>query len=768
MVRWSRSSVTDAKGEFSVEAFTATPRLVEVIKDGYLDMAFPVATSPCVLTVYAREDIRRELKTLGGPMGAEYLRCLHALDPPWLGAETLDALLPRVQAIADGRESHALVTPELARQALFLLSPPRPARGTVSDAEGRPLAGIPVYYGYPYVGGDHRMTTDAEGRFETEPLRYAGGFLAVVDPSGARAPQMKEGIEGGRAYDFTLTTNRARLAGVATDAQGRPLPQCRITAVLLPARILDEEFGAPPRFYLSSLEPLIGESPWAVTTTSGPEGRFELGVPPASRAQPAFAEKEGYLGAMALASNTPVVLALMPLEELGDALGARPPAEQVALLRRLTPPAMKSLPVDVKKSIRETLQAISNDAADTTPSAAAEAEGLLRLLNLEACPLEANDYAGAFSAFAKEMDAHYPFFDLKGIRGNWEAAKVNLAAEAAACTNDAEFMRVMLAAILVLRDGHMHIADPRVEPAFPETRYGGVSFHPATEDRVVVMESFPELAATLPPGTVVTKVNGSPARAWFEEQAESLWEKGGYPSRQRARLFAYRYGFRWEEGDFEKPPEFEIEYVPAGTTEPATLKRTADRETRGWPHAYALPPGLREGPGVFHAVLSNGYGYAWCRRMQDEAAFIDIVKGFQGAPGLIVDLRGCGGGGGGRASAEAIKALNVPVVGLIDAGTYSAGETFARDLAQIAGACLMGSTTAGASSSKRHWPLPNGFGTVVYAERSRWGIGGRPIEYNGIEPDETVEIVPEELQQGLNSGILRASERLDRVRQGGK
>jgi len=102
------------------------------------------------------------------------------------------------------------------------------------------------------------------------------------------------------------------------------------------------------------------------------------------------------------------------------------------------------------------------------------------------------------------------------------------------------------------------------------------------------------------------------------------------------------------------------------------------------------------------------------------------------------------------------------MVVLLDAGAISAGETFARDLVNSAGAYLMGSRTAGSSSAKRSWQIPNGLGTATLPTRSRWGFEGKPIEYNGIVPHKTVEVVPAELQNGINSGIKRAEEYLDR------
>jgi len=77
---------------------------------------------------------------------------------------------------------------------------------------------------------------------------------------------------------------------------------------------------------------------------------------------------------------------------------------------------------------------------------------------------------------------------------------------------------------------------------------------------------------------------------------------------------------------------------------------------------------------------------------------------------------------------------------------------------------LLGETTAGASSAKRQWSFPSGFATLTLASRSRFGPDGQPIEFNGVAPHDIVEAVPEEVQRGQNSTILRAEEYLAKKR----
>ena len=114
---------------------------------------------------------------------------------------------------------------------------------------------------------------------------------------------------------------------------------------------------------------------------------------------------------------------------------------------------------------------------------------------------------------------------------------------------------------------------------------------------------------------------------------------------------------------------------------------------------------------------------------------------------------------GGNYSSELPAALvetELPLAVIIDAGCMSAGETLARDLKNVAGAKLFGSTTAGASSAKYTWSFPSGVATLILSQRSRGGLNGKPIEFFGIAPDVPIEADPAELARGENSEIKAA------------
>jgi C-terminal processing protease CtpA/Prc len=366
-------------------------------------------------------------------------------------------------------------------------------------------------------------------------------------------------------------------------------------------------------------------------------------------------------------------------------------------------------------------------------------------------------YQTDLAAFFAEVDAAYPFFDLKKNRAEWDAAKARLAEEAKSCTSDSAFLGLVVESFRSLHDGHMGLRDAKAEiPPQPKKYFPGLSFMRATKGRIVIMSASDTYAGRLDPGTVVTKIDGEDARVHLDERAEAAWARSLSSSPQRTCLYEYRIPFRGKQGDTHT-----ITYIAKGKER--TLEVTCDQEARGWPHTYNLPKDLtRVGRSFHHTLLEDGAAYVYLRRIDTSAAagFEKTRAAYPNARGWIVDLRGNGGGGYGADLINQFKALPRPVAVIIDAGCVSAGETVARDLARHAEARLFGSTTAGSSSSKRTWAFPSGIASITMSTRSRWRNDGEPIEFNGIVPDVLVECTPEEVALGWNSALLRAKEYL--------
>jgi regulation of enolase protein 1 (concanavalin A-like superfamily) len=363
-------------------------------------------------------------------------------------------------------------------------------------------------------------------------------------------------------------------------------------------------------------------------------------------------------------------------------------------------------------------------------------------------------------AFFREMDNTYPFFDLKGIRNDWDHTKKELRRQIKACQSDEQFLEIATKAVLCLHDSHMWFRNTKAAlPQWPPKYYPGISFMPAAEGRVVIMIGREELNPNLKAGTIVVKIDGQDARRYLEDRAKARWDEGGISGPQRARLFAYRIPIRSE----NKGQKHTLTLIVEGKQ--VDIELTSDFEARGWPHWYNRPENLKQVGSCAYTKLPSGIGYIYLRRVDGTTGpgMKEAFVTYDDAKGWIIDLRGNGGGGYNQALYEVLKALPQPLAVIIDAGCTSAGETMARDLVNRGNARLFGSKTAGSSSAKRIWNFPSGIASLSIPTRSRWGIGGRQIEFNGIEPDVEVEAVPEEVAKDLNSEILRAEEYLAKV-----
>ena len=370
------------------------------------------------------------------------------------------------------------------------------------------------------------------------------------------------------------------------------------------------------------------------------------------------------------------------------------------------------------------------------------------------CAAEGASFESDWQAFTAEIDGSYPFFELKGIAADWTRCKEELGRKMKTCRTDAEFLALVADAIRVLRDAHAGFTDTRTPlPKSPPEYYPGIAFAPATEKRVVVLAGPPN-NKDLACGVVVREIDKRPARDVLEEKAAAAWkEGGGFSSPQRARLFEYRIALRGKKGDAHT-----LTLETARGTK--TVKVSCDTEARGWPHTYNMPAGLTRNGQASYGALTSGVGYIHLRGVdgQTETGIAAALGAHPEAKGWLIDLRGNGGGGYDAKLIERLRSIPKPVAVLIDAGCISAGETLARDLVQATSARLFGDTSAVASSAKKSWAFPSGRATLTLPTRSRAGLNRRPIEFNGIIPDEHVEAVPEELRSGKNSGILRAEE----------
>ena len=367
---------------------------------------------------------------------------------------------------------------------------------------------------------------------------------------------------------------------------------------------------------------------------------------------------------------------------------------------------------------------------------------------------QAKIYRDDLLAFFKEVEKSVPFFKTKGIDKTWNKRKKALLAAARKCRSESAFMDVVFDAVKELRDGHAAFTEVRPKPGDrPRPHWPGITLMPGKDEAVIVAATPRALQKKLPRGSTITKIDGKPARRFIEARAKEAWQEGGFfSSPQRARFFAYRFALRGERGD-----KHELE-VRTGRKK-SRVKVRADQAVSGWLHLYNPPDGLEKSArSVWHTEIEGNVGYVWLRRM-DASAEEGVTKALAAHPNAkawIVDLRGNTGGGYDRSFKKTIQGFGKSVAVIIDAGAISAAETFARDLKEVCKARLFGTRTAGSSSVKKTWTFPSGIATIRFSIRSRRGVGNRPIEFHGIDPDVVVETDPRDVAAGKNTEILAA------------
>ena len=155
-------------------------------------------------------------------------------------------------------------------------------------------------------------------------------------------------------------------------------------------------------------------------------------------------------------------------------------------------------------------------------------------------------------------------------------------------------------------------------------------------------------------------------------------------------------------------------------------------------------------------------------------SFNDGMRSFLDADGVIIDLRGNGGGLGAMAMGMAgwlveedrhlgtlrtrdnelkliVQARPTtyagPVVVLVDGLSGSASEFFAGGLQEMGRACIVGSRTKGEALPGQFTTLPNG-DVLLYATADFVSAGGKTLEGVGVIPDVEVHPTRQALLQG--------------------
>lgn len=371
------------------------------------------------------------------------------------------------------------------------------------------------------------------------------------------------------------------------------------------------------------------------------------------------------------------------------------------------------------------------------------------------------DFSHNFGRLTAAIGRTYPYFDLKDI--DWNAVVDRYEPEVERATTVTEYNAVVASLLAELNDAHTNLTPSQIID-----RSCGFAFTREIEGQAMVSVVGPDArAAGLSIGSVILTVDDQPVAARIETVDPRL-RIGSSPRQRRRRAF---------ERLLTLPPgeSQTVTYrTPDGTEQSTTLTCTKDKsegEVIFWSYIQPIVRGE-----IVSRRLPSGLGYiripTFGRGPRDARTFDGHLDALMDTPGLIIDLRGNGGGSTFYADPIAARFMREPftygyfefrrrlplyvwrrtlplriqprepvyrgsVVLLIDGSNMSTTESFIASLVDSGRARTVGRRTAGASGNPVHFQL-------VGDRRARFSTGslyrrdGRLIEGRGIDPDVPV------------------------------
>jgi len=409
---------------------------------------------------------------------------------------------------------------------------------------------------------------------------------------------------------------------------------------------------------------------------------------------------------------------------------------------------------------------------------------LLQLHRFGALGPLSQDRTASFERLWRAVDMSYPYFDIKSI--DWDQARARTLPLIEAAGSDAEYYAAIEGMLLALGDTHTWLDWPGsgTRCCFAITR--------EIEGRAVVVEAgvyAQEMG--LVRGSVIERVDGLAV-----EDALGRVDPGrttaSTPWTARNLAFFYLLSL---------PPGQEALDITFSTSGGETAQVTLTWADHSAANAALAETPRPRGPVVTGERLPSGYGLIRVPRLSAPAD-ADLVAEFDAAldslsdaPGLILDLRGNGGGSSmlgdqmvGRLLAEpfvyghelyrrplpmrfwmrsapyrvAPRASRYagPVVVLIDELVASSAENMLAALVDSGRAQTVGRTTSGASGNPLNFRLPGG-ASAHFSTGDFRRLDGTRIEGRGITPDVPVTWTLEDFYAGRDPDLLAAEALLD-------
>lgn len=381
-----------------------------------------------------------------------------------------------------------------------------------------------------------------------------------------------------------------------------------------------------------------------------------------------------------------------------------------------------------------------------------------------------DSYAHSLYELHRELGAHYPCFELKGI--DWAKVGRELLPLANTVQTQDEFGLLCMRLVARLKDSHAQLLAgtaalptvplPQWEPGFAclkDDRGNAVVYH--------VVSDSPADAAGVRVGMTVESVNGVPARKRIEQTKKHFTDYFGYSSDRLLEHDAYRLFLR-------EPVVGTMVTIALRDWDGTKLQvdLPCSQTIRYLPRLPVPKEGIDDSGNVSWKMLDGKVGYIYVRRIRpDLPEQLDLaVRSLKDAVALIIDVRGNSGGGFDVNRAFANFTVNKlsdqpaddrprfigPMAVLLDARCISAGEGWVSWFVSNDRATTFGETTAGASARKTTYTLANGLYKVIYPVKAYTGFLDRPIERLGIVPDVPVTQTAEDLHRGRDTVLETA------------
>jgi carboxyl-terminal processing protease len=412
--------------------------------------------------------------------------------------------------------------------------------------------------------------------------------------------------------------------------------------------------------------------------------------------------------------------------------------------------------------------------------------GLLSLFQMRSAGqilVNTNNRAANFEQLCQVIQAHYPYFDEKNI--NWDETCRRYQPLVQAAQTDFEYHALVANLLAELGDAHTGLIHPH-------SREGRLYFGTGLLlDDGIVIDQVGETAraAGVMRGAQILAVNGLPAEQAL--QALPLALRVGANDRQSRERAAFHILSTSE--DF-----LELTYQnPQGPVETVILRR---------PENPPVPSNAQNeefGPLISTETLSEGWGLIRIPTFSAGSSH-DLVAEFDYAleevsdtPGLILDLRGNGGGDSrlaeqmaGRFFAKRFcygedrfrqrlplrgwslrfaycvqprgETVTVPLVLLMDGRNMSSAEQFIAIFRESNRAVTIGRPSGGSSGNPLTFPL-TGKGLIRFSTGAFYTRSGLLVEGYGIQPEIHVSYTVADFQQNRDPDLQAAQAELARL-----